>query len=81
MGNYLHDRDRQTPGPHHRRDVWHGLELAKLAAADGYALLLAADRPFERALAELSGAAAETTRIDLSTAEGVAALVAQVGGR
>lgn len=28
-----------------------GLELAQLAAADGYALLLAADRPFERALA------------------------------
>ena len=28
-----------------------GLELAPLAAADGYALLLAADRPFERALA------------------------------
>jgi NAD(P)-dependent dehydrogenase (short-subunit alcohol dehydrogenase family) len=58
-----------------------GLELAKLAAADGYALLLAADRPFERALAELSGAAVETTRVDLSTPEGVAALVAQVGER
>ena len=58
-----------------------GLELAKLAAADGYALLLAADRPFERALAELSGAAVETITVDLSTAEGVAALVAQVGER
>ena len=58
-----------------------GLELAKLAAADGYALLLAADRPFDRAMAELSGAAVETITVDLSTAEGVAALVAQVDGR
>ena len=59
-----------------------GLELAKLAAADGYALLLAADRPFERALAELPGGSAiETITVDLSTAEGVAALVSQVGER
>lgn len=58
-----------------------GLELAKLVAGDGYALLLAADRPFERALAELSGAAVETITADLSTTKGVAALVAQVGER
>ena len=29
-----------------------GLELAKLAAREGYTLLLAADRPFDHALAE-----------------------------
>lgn len=58
-----------------------GLELAKLAAADGYALLLAADRSFERALAELPGTAVETITVDLSIPEGVAALVAQVGER
>jgi len=41
-----------------------GLELAKLAAADGYALLLAADRPFERALAELPVVARTNKRPD-----------------
>ena len=58
-----------------------GLELAKLAAADGYTLLLAADRPFDHALANLSGAAVETIETDLSTAEGVAALDERIGTR
>ncbi len=58
-----------------------GLELAKVAADDGHALLLAADRPFDHALAELPAGDVETVEVDLSTAEGVAALVARVGAR
>ncbi|WP_375429528.1 SDR family NAD(P)-dependent oxidoreductase [uncultured Sphingomonas sp.] len=58
-----------------------GLELAKLAAADGYTLLLAADRPFADALNELAGASVETVIADLSTAEGVAALDERIGRR
>lgn len=58
-----------------------GLELAKLAAADGYALLLAADRPFDHSLAELAGAAVETVSVDLSTPAGVATLDERIGRR
>ncbi|WP_242098666.1 SDR family NAD(P)-dependent oxidoreductase [Sphingomonas sp. CROZ-RG-20F-R02-07] len=58
-----------------------GLELAKLAAADGFTLLLAADRPFDHALADLAGALVDTINVDLSTAEGVAALDERIGGR
>ena len=58
-----------------------GLELAKLAAADGYTLLLAADRPFDHALANLAGAPVETIQVDLSTAEGVTALDERIAGR
>ena len=58
-----------------------GLELAKLAANDGYALLLAADRPFDRALEQLGQATVETIDVDLSTAEGVAALDERIGSR
>jgi short-subunit dehydrogenase len=53
-----------------------GLELAKLAAADGYDLLLAADTPFTEQVA-----GAETLEVDLSTFEGVDQLLARAGGR
>lgn len=58
-----------------------GLELARLAAQDGYTLLLAADRPFDRALAELAGRPVETLEADLSTTDGVNRLEAAIGGR
>ncbi|SEM78623.1 Short-chain dehydrogenase [Sphingomonas gellani] len=53
-----------------------GLELAKLAAQDGYDLLLAADTPFTEQVA-----GAETLEVDLSTVEGVDKLLAAAGGR
>lgn len=53
-----------------------GYELAKLAAADGYSLLLAADTPF----ADVP-AGAETIEVDLSTFEGVDQLLGKAGGR
>ena len=53
-----------------------GHELAKLAAADGYDLLLAADTPFTDA-----PAGAETLEVDLSTVDGVEQLLAKVDGR
>jgi len=53
-----------------------GLELAKLAAADGYELLLAADTPFT----EVPGNA-KTLDVDLSTFEGVDRLLEAAGGR
>jgi len=58
-----------------------GLELAKLAARDGYDLLLAADTPF--ATADLSGlgVAVETLEADLSTIEGVDQLLERAGAR
>ena len=58
-----------------------GLELAKLAAKDGYALVLAADTPFDSALRDLGSAQVETLNVDLSTAEGVAKLDELVGSR
>ena len=58
-----------------------GLELAKLAAQDGYTLLLAADRPFDHALAELAGQPVETLEADLSTTDGVNRLEATIGDR
>ncbi len=54
-----------------------GAELAKLAAQDGYALLLAADTPFG---AEVP-AGAETLEVDLATTEGVDALLEKAAGR
>ena len=48
-----------------------GLELAKIAAAEGYELLLVADTPFT----EVPGGA-RTLEQDLSTFEGVDALLA-----
>ena len=53
-----------------------GLELAKLAAQDGYDLLLAADTPFTGVPRE-----AETLEVDLSTFEGVDRLLGEAGGR
>ncbi|WP_260597062.1 SDR family NAD(P)-dependent oxidoreductase [Sphingomonas endolithica] len=53
-----------------------GLELAKLAAADGYDLLLAADTPFTDV-----PSGARTLDVDLSTFEGVDKLLAEAGGR
>lgn len=60
-----------------------GLELAKLAAADGYDLLVAADTRFVDASAGLQGLGVEvrTVETDLSTLEGVDRLLAEVGGR
>ena len=54
-----------------------GLELAKLAAADGYDLLLAADTAFGVGVP----ANADTLEIDLSTFEGVDRLLARAGDR
>jgi short-subunit dehydrogenase len=56
-----------------------GAELAKLAAADGYALLLVADTPFVDPSAGIAGA--ETLEVDLSTIEGVDRLLDAAGGR
>ena len=55
-----------------------GLELAKLAAADGYQLLLAADTPFTDTAGLES---AETLEVDLSTFEGVDRLLDAANGR
>ncbi len=60
-----------------------GLELAKLAAKDGYDLLVAADTPFVDASAGLkeAGANVETLEVDLSTFDGIDRLLAAAGGR
>lgn len=60
-----------------------GLELAKLAAKDGYDLLVAADTSFTNAEAELkaAGASVETLEVDLSNFEGVDRLLDAAGGR
>jgi short-subunit dehydrogenase len=56
-----------------------GAELAKLAATDGYELLLVADTPFVDPSAGIPGA--ETLEVDLSTIEGVDRLIGATGGR
>lgn len=65
-----------------------GLEIAKLAAADGYDLLLAADTPFESAEAGFEGVVAgfEGVQVmqvecDLSTEQGVQQLLDAASGR
>ena len=60
-----------------------GLELAKLAAADGYDLLVVADTPLVDATTALrgSGVDVQTVETDLSTFEGVDRLLAAAGGR
>ena len=60
-----------------------GLELAKLAAKDGYDLLVAADTSFTDASSELkaAGASVETLEVDLSNFEGVDRLIDAAGGR
>ena len=57
-----------------------GAELAKLAAKDGYELLLVADTPFVDASAGLAGTV-ETLETDLSTIEGVDRLLDAARGR
>lgn len=60
-----------------------GLELAKLAARDGYDLLVAADTPLGAAEHELKalGTQVTTVEVDLSTLDGVDRLLAAAGGR
>ena len=60
-----------------------GAELAKLAAKDGYDLLLVADTPFADGAADLQGdgIAVQTLEVDLSTFDGVDRLLATAGGR
>ncbi len=60
-----------------------GLEIAKLAAADGYDLLVAADTPFVDAAAGLKNLGVEVEQIecDLSSAQGVDQLLAAARGR
>jgi short-subunit dehydrogenase len=60
-----------------------GLELAKLAAKDGYDLAVAADTPLVDASRELQGYGVEVINVetDLSTFEGVDRLLAAAGGR
>ena len=60
-----------------------GLELARLAARDGYDLLVAADTPLVDASRELQGLGVEVRNVetDLSTFEGVDRLLAAAGGR
>ncbi|HWU94808.1 MAG TPA: SDR family NAD(P)-dependent oxidoreductase [Sphingomonas sp.] len=56
-----------------------GAELAKLASADGYELLLVADTPFVDPAAGIANA--RTLEVDLSTIEGVDRLLSEAGGR
>jgi short-subunit dehydrogenase len=60
-----------------------GYELAKLFAADGYDLVVAADTPLADAVQALQqmGADVEAVQADLATEEGVQALVERIGGR
>ncbi len=60
-----------------------GLEISKLAAADGYDLLVAADTPFVDAAAALSKLGVEVRQVegDLSTQQGVDQLLDAAGGR
>ena len=56
-----------------------GLELARLAIADGYEVLGVADTPFVDASASLDGM--ETLEVDLATFDGVDRLLDAAGGR
>jgi short-subunit dehydrogenase len=60
-----------------------GLEIAKLAAQDGYDLLVAADTPLIDASSQLQGLGVEVrnVEVDLSTFEGVDRLLAATNGR
>ncbi|WP_263385596.1 SDR family NAD(P)-dependent oxidoreductase [Granulicella arctica] len=58
-----------------------GLELAKLAANDGYSLILAADTPFDDAITQITSHNVQTLNADLSTSNGIAELVTLVGDR
>ncbi|RSV40627.1 SDR family NAD(P)-dependent oxidoreductase [Sphingomonas sp. ABOLE] len=60
-----------------------GLELARLAARDGYDLLVVADTPLVDAAAALKGEGVDVQSVetDLSSIEGVDRLLAAAGGR
>jgi short-subunit dehydrogenase len=60
-----------------------GLEIAKLAAQDGYDLIVAADTPFVEAGPALkdSGAEVEEIEADLATKQGVEQLLSRIGDR
>lgn len=61
-----------------------GLELAKCAACDGVALILAADRDLGPATAEIEAcgpASVETLECDLATDEGIDRLMETIGDR
>ncbi len=60
-----------------------GLELARLAAQDGYDLAVAADTPLVDASSQLNGYGVEVTNVevDLATFEGVDRLLGAAGGR
>lgn len=61
-----------------------GVELAKLAAADGCELILAADRNLadgERAAKAAGAASVKTIECDLGTKDGIDALIAEIGER
>ena len=60
-----------------------GFELAKLAAKDGFDLVVAADTPLEAAVDEFEalGAGVASARVDLAEREGVDHLLALVGHR
>lgn len=60
-----------------------GLEIAKLAAQDGYDLIVAADTPFVEAGPALKGLGADVREIeaDLSSKQGVDQLLEAIGGR
>lgn len=58
-----------------------GLELAKLAADDGYSLILAADTPFDDALSQITSNDVQILNADLSTSDGIAELVMLIGNR
>ena len=60
-----------------------GLELAKLAAQDGFDLLVAADTPLVDASRELQGLGVSVSNVetDLSSLKGVDRLLAAAGGR
>ncbi len=60
-----------------------GLELARLAARDGYDLLVVADTPLVDAAAALKGEGVEVQSVetDLSTIEGIDRLLSAAGGR
>ena len=60
-----------------------GLELARCCAQAGFDLLIAADQPLQEATTQLqaAGAHVQAVQADLATAEGVAQLLAAIGGR
>jgi short-subunit dehydrogenase len=60
-----------------------GFELARVCAANGFDLILAADEPQDR-IAEVCrshGAAVDTVDVDLATTEGVDELIGRIGAR